>query len=108
MISKLPIIVSAVLLACGSPAAVAGDPADNNGTTQAERRIYVDPETGERRQPTAAELNRERQAEDSQAARRAEEQDSRVLEGEDGSKTIIHDSADWPKRRATRPDNAND
>lgn len=88
-------LVALSTVACGNgPTAGEAD--------EANRRVYIDPETGERRQPTAEE--RAQMRERAQANRKAGDGQSRVVEGPNGSKMIIHDKDDWMKHRTKESD----
>lgn len=83
-------------VACGN-GPTAGEAGDAN------RRVYIDPETGERRQPTAEE--RAQMREQAKANRKAGDNDkSQVVDGPNGTKMIIHDKDDWMKQRTDESD----
>lgn len=88
----LLIVGATVLTACGGQAE-----APSAAPASAERKIYIDPETGERlSEPPLSD----EPAPASQTSR--SDREPEIIEREDGSKMIIHQPDDWPELKARK------
>lgn len=89
----LLIVGAAALSACGGQAEAPASAASES----AERKIYIDPETGERlSEPPLSD----EPAPASQTSR--SDREPEIIEREDGSKMIIHQPDDWPELKARK------
>lgn len=83
------------LLACGGQA---GTPAPAEPDTgAAERKIYIDPETGERLPGPPPSEQPKPASQTSETQRQPE-----IIQREDGSTAIIHRPEDWPELKAEK------
>lgn len=97
MLRTTPLLLATTiaLLACGGQAEA---PAPTNAESgSAERKIYIDPETGER-------LPGPPPSENPQPANQTtgNQQEPEIIQREDGSTAIIHRREDWPELKAER------
>lgn len=97
-----------VMVVCGcsesGPMQSSTDAAATAPAAAAQQRIYIDPETGEIRRPTSAELaaaanEAERKTGEGAAKRVAEAPEGRVEQIKGGGAVLHLDPEDWPEER---------
>ncbi|MDT0635325.1 hypothetical protein [Spectribacter hydrogenoxidans] len=97
MLRTTPLLLAAAiaLLACGGQTEAPAPAKPESGS--AERKIYIDPETGERlSEPPESE--QPSSADRTSGSKRSPE----IIEREDGSSILIHEPEDWPELKARK------